>query len=73
METEVEEIVSYLVANTPFDLEEFVAGLHRAMDYSTQITSDGADHGVDEIAHPDALGEEFIELLSETISLILNF
>lgn len=59
VEATAEDLISDIIANIdPFDFEELVAALLRAMDYSTKLTSDGADYGVDIIAHPDALGFE---------------
>jgi len=59
VEATAEDLISDIIANIdPFDFEELVAALLRAMDYSTELTSEGADYGVDVIAHPDALGFE---------------
>lgn len=54
-----EDLISDLVARIdPFDFEELVAALLRAMGYNASTTTSGADRGVDIIAHPDALGFE---------------
>lgn len=54
-----EELISDIVADIdPFDLEELVAAVLRAMGYTAQTTQKGPDYGVDVIAHPDALGFE---------------
>ncbi|WP_337250446.1 restriction endonuclease [Haloglomus litoreum] len=51
--------MSDIIANIdPRDLEELVAAVLRAMDYTAQTTAKGPDYGVDVIAHPDALGFE---------------
>lgn len=43
----------------PYDLQELVAGLLRAMSYYISYTAPpGPDRGVDIVAHPDALGLE---------------
>lgn len=42
----------------PYDLQELVAGLLEALGYRTKVSPPGPDHGVDVVAHPDALGFE---------------
>lgn len=59
VESRSEELISDIVADIdPFDLEELVAAVLRAMGYTAQTTQQGPDYGVDVIAHPDALGFE---------------
>lgn len=54
-----DELISDKIAHMdPFDFEELVAALLRAMGYHAQVTEPGPDRGVDVIAHPDALGLE---------------
>lgn len=42
----------------PYQFQEVVPGLLEAMGYRTRVSERGMDHGVDVIAHPDALGFE---------------
>lgn len=59
VESRANERISDVIANMdPFDFEELVAAVLRAMGYTANRTSEGADHGVDIVAHPDALGFE---------------
>lgn len=54
-----EELISDIIAQIdPFDFEELVAALLRAMGYNATTTESGSDRGVDIVAHPDALGFE---------------
>ncbi|UPV75315.1 restriction endonuclease [Halorussus limi] len=54
-----EELISDIIASIdPFDFEELVAALLRAMGYDATTTTSGPDQGVDVVAHPDALGFE---------------
>lgn len=54
-----EELISDKIAHMdPFDFEELVAAVLRAMGYHARVTDPGPDRGVDIIAHPDALGLE---------------
>lgn len=59
VQTTSEELISDIIENMdPFDFEELVAAVLRAMGYTARVTDAGADGGVDIIAHPDALGFE---------------
>lgn len=52
-----DELISDLIAKIgPYEFEELVAALLRAMGFRTSLTRRGPDRGVDVIAHPDALG-----------------
>lgn len=52
-----EEIRQYLAEMPPFELQNLVAGLLRAMDYHVLwISPPGPDKGIDIIAHEDPLG-----------------
>ena len=54
-----DELISDKIAHMdPFDFEELVAALLRAMGYFASRTDEGADRGVDVIASSDALGLE---------------
>lgn len=59
VQSTAEELISDIVADIdPFDLEELVAAVLRAMGYKAKTTQAGGDYGVDVVAHPDALGFE---------------
>ncbi|PSP75802.1 restriction endonuclease [Halobacteriales archaeon QS_3_64_16] len=59
VESRADERISDILANMdPFDFEELVAAVLRSMGYTANRTGEGADHGVDITAHPDALGFE---------------
>jgi restriction system protein len=51
----IADLISYL---DPYDFQDLVAALLRAMGYRAVSTTPGPDRGVDIIAHPDALGFE---------------
>lgn len=54
-----DELISDKIAHMdPFDFEELVAAVLRAMGYHARVTDPGPDRGVDVVAHPDALGLE---------------
>ncbi len=42
----------------PFELQELVAGVLRAMGYKTRVSPPGADRGIDILASPDGFGFE---------------
>ncbi len=42
----------------PYEFQELVAGVLRAMGYKTRVSNPGADRGVDILASPDGLGFE---------------
>lgn len=42
----------------PYQFQDLVAGLLRAMDYKTRVSPPGADRGIDIIASPDGFGFE---------------
>ena len=51
------EFIEDMIAKLdPYEMEELVAGILRAMGYKTRITAKGADRGVDIFASPDGLG-----------------
>ena len=53
------EFIEDMIAKLdPYEMEELVAGILRAMGYKTRITAKGADRGVDIFASPDGLGLE---------------
>ena len=59
VESTAQELISDIIAQMdPFDLEELVAAVLRAVGYAAETTKSGADGGVDVIAHPDELGFE---------------
>jgi restriction system protein len=59
VESQADELISDILANMdPFDFEELVAAVLRAMGYEATKTRDSHDHGVDVVAHPDAFGFE---------------
>jgi len=49
----IEDLLSGL---DPYEMQELVAGVLRAMGYKTRVSSKGADRGVDIFASPDGLG-----------------
>ena len=52
-----DQFVEDAIANLgPYDLQELVAGILRAMGYRTKVSSPGPDRGVDIFASPDGLG-----------------
>lgn len=56
---QADELISDRIAHMdPFDFEELVSAVLRAMGYHARVTESGADRGVDIIAHPDPLGLE---------------
>lgn len=57
VESKSDELISDLVAHIdPEEFEDLVAAVLRAMGYEASTTGGGSDHGIDVIAHPDALG-----------------
>lgn len=57
VESKSDELISDLVAHIdPEEFEDLVAAVLRAMGYEATTTSGGSDHGIDIVAHPDALG-----------------
>lgn len=59
-------IEDMLAALDPYQMQDFVAGLLRAMGYKTRVSPKGSDRGVDIFASPDGLGLEepriFVEI-----------
>jgi restriction system protein len=54
-----EELIADQISRIdPYQFQELVAGLLEAMGYRTRVSDRGMDHGVDILAHPDALGFE---------------
>jgi len=51
-----EFIEDLLAALDPYDMQDLVAGVLRAMGYKTRVSPKGADRGVDIFASPDGLG-----------------
>jgi restriction system protein len=59
VQAQADELIADLIVQLdPFDFEELVAGLLRAMGFEARTTQSGADHGIDVIAHKDAFGFE---------------
>lgn len=59
VESKAHELISDLITSMdPFDFEELVAAVLRAMGYAAETTQSGADFGVDIEAYPDQLGFE---------------
>lgn len=53
------EFIEDLIAKLgPYELQDLVAGILRAMGYKTRVSPPGADRGVDIFASPDGLGLE---------------
>ena len=51
------EFIEDMIARLdPYEMEELVAGILRAMGYKTRLSAKGADRGVDIFASPDGLG-----------------
>lgn len=65
-----EFIEDQINALSPYDMQELVAGLLRAMGYRTTVAEPGPDRGVDVFASPDGLGLEdpriFVEVKHRT-------
>ena len=56
---QADELIADLISHLdPYDFQDLVAALLRAMGYRAVSTAPGPDRGVDIIAHPDALGFE---------------
>ena len=54
VESTAQELISDIISQIdPFDFEELVAAVLRAMGYAANTTADGEDNGVDVIAHSD--------------------
>lgn len=54
-----EEFIEDMIAKLgPYELQELVAGILRAMGYKTRVSPPGPDRGVDIFASPDGLGLE---------------
>lgn len=59
VEAQADELIADIIARLdPFDFEELVAAVLRAMGFEARTTESGPDHGIDVIAHPDAFGFE---------------
>lgn len=58
VEKAAEFIEDMLAALDPYDMQDLVAGVLRAMGYKTRVSPRGADRGVDIFASPDGLGLE---------------
>jgi restriction system protein len=56
VEKAAEFIEDMLSALEPYEMQDFVAGLLRAMGYKTRVSPKGSDRGVDIFASPDGLG-----------------
>lgn len=53
------EFIEDLIASLdPYQMQDLVAGILRAMGYKTRVSPKGADRGVDIFASPDGLGLE---------------
>lgn len=53
-----EHIKDKIINLDPYDFQDLVAGLLRAMGYKTRVSPPGADRGIDIIASPDGFGFE---------------
>lgn len=51
-----EFIEDMVAALEPYEMQDFVAGILRAMGYKTRVSPKGSDRGVDIFASPDGLG-----------------
>jgi restriction system protein len=52
-----DELISDRISHMdPYDFQDLVAALLRAMGFYTQVSPPGPDRGVDIVAHPDSLG-----------------
>lgn len=59
IKAQADELIADLISHLdPYDFQDLVAALLRAMGYRAVITKPGPDRSVDIIAHPDALGFE---------------
>lgn len=59
IKSQADELIADLISQLdPFEMEEFVAAVLRAMGFQAQTTPDGPDRGIDIVAHPDAFGFE---------------
>ena len=59
IKAQADELIADLISHLdPYDFQDLVAALLRAMGYRAVSTTPGPDRGVDIIAHPDALGFE---------------
>jgi restriction system protein len=57
--SKAEELIADQISQIEaYQFQELVAGLLEAMGYRTRVSGRGMDHGVDILAHPDALGFE---------------
>jgi restriction system protein len=56
VEKAAEFIEDMIAALDPYQMQDFVAGLLRAMGYKTRVSPQGSDRGVDIFASPDGLG-----------------
>lgn len=61
----IERIKDRVMAIDPYDMEQLVAGLLRAMGYHATVTGKGGDGGRDVVASPDALGLESPRIVCE--------
>ncbi len=58
-QSKADELVSDIIARiAPYDFQDLVAALLRAMGFRTTVSPPGPDGGKDIVAHPDALGFE---------------
>ena len=56
IEKAAEFIEDLLAALGPYEMQDFVAGLLRAMGYKPRVSAQGSDRGVDIFASPDGIG-----------------
>jgi len=59
-----ELIEDHITKLDPYELQDLVAGILRAMGYKTRVSGPGADRGVDIFASPDGLGLQEPRILS---------
>jgi len=58
-QSKADELVSDIIARiAPYDFQDLVAAMLRAMGFRTTVSPPGPDGGKDIVAHPDALGFE---------------
>lgn len=54
-----DELISDIISHIdPYDFQDLVAGVLKAMGFRTRVSPPGADQGVDIVAYPDPLGFE---------------
>ena len=55
--SKADELIADFISNIdPYEFQDLVAGMLKAMGYRTRESEPGPDHGIDIFAHPDAFG-----------------